>query len=134
MNIPPYDDMDLVHDFVHNHPGTLDAVQVADLCTMLSIAFGDGYCRGYNSTNQWYTQMDGDIEYIKSFDNNVDGSGYSVDTFNDDLVGSPYGDVPNIETLLLYSEMMSEEQRISIDKLTNNVKVDLNKPLDDKDE
>lgn len=129
MNTPPYDDTDLTADIVLRHAKHLNAIIIEDITTAINTAFGDGFCRGYNEANAWYTEMDGDIEYIKSFD-----SGYSVDTFNDDLVGSPYGDVPNIETLLSYSKMMAEEQRASIDKLTKDVKIDLNKPLDDKDE
>lgn len=116
MNIPPYDDTDLAADIVLKHAKHLNAVIIEDITTAINLAFGVGYCRGYNTANQWYTEMDGDIEYIKSFD-----SVQTVDTFNDDLVGSAYGDVPNITDIELYNELM-------------NMKIDLNKPLDDKDE
>ena len=129
MDVPPYDDTDLSTGIYLKYKDTLDAELLEDITTTINIAFGDGYCRGYNAANAWYTQVDGDIEYINSFDS-VQG----VDTFNDDLVESPYGDVPNITEIELYHKMMSKEQKDSIDELVKNVKVDLNKPLDDKDE
>ena len=105
MNTPPYDDTDLAADIVLRHAKHLNAVIIEDITTAINTAFGDGYCRGYNAANEWYTQMDGDIEYIKSFDS-VQG----VDTFNDDLVGSAYGDVPNITEIELYNEMMRKKK------------------------
>ena len=105
MNTPPYDDTDLAADIVLRHAKHLNAVIIEDITTAINTAFGDGFCRGYNTANEWYTEMDGDIEYIKSFD-----SVQSVDTFNDDLMGTAYGDVPNITEIELYHEMMRKKK------------------------
>jgi hypothetical protein len=102
MNIPPYDDTDLTADIVLKHAKHLNAVIIEDITTAINLAFGDGYCRGYNAVGDWYTDMDNDISYIESFD-----GGQVVDTFNDDLMGSPYGDIPNIQDLKTYGDLFT---------------------------
>lgn len=106
MNIPPYDAQDLTADLVLKHFAHLNGDIIQDITTVINTAFGDGYCRGYNAANAWWEPMNEDIEYIKSFDNNVDGSGYLVDTFNDDLVAPVYGDIPSVEDINLYYELV----------------------------
>ena len=105
MNVPPYDDTDLAADIVLKHAKNLNAVMIEDITTAVNLAFGDGYCRGYNAVGDWYTDMDNDISYIESFD-----GGQVVDTFNDDLMGSAYGDIPSIGDLDLYREMMRKKK------------------------
>lgn len=129
MNIPTYDDTDLAADIVLKHKEILNAIIIEDITTAIGLAFGDGFCRGYNEANEWYSYMDEDDSYINSFD-----SVQPVDTFNDDLVGAANRDIVSLEQLLEYSKMMSEEERYKINKLTKDMKIDLNKPLDDEDE
>lgn len=102
MNIMPYDPSDLATDIVLKHLADLNGGIIEDITTAIQIAFEDGYCRGYNAANEWYTAMDADIGYIES----IDGV-QPVDTFNDDLVGDSYGDVPSIGDINLYNELMA---------------------------
>jgi hypothetical protein len=111
MNIPNYDSTDLCCDVYLKHRKLFDnlgddGVLADDIIAIIDQAYGDGYCRGYNAANEWYTAMDADIEYIKSFD-----SGQGVDTFNDDLMGSAYGDVPNIQDLREYDDLFNKRNK-----------------------
>lgn len=132
MNVPKYDPTDLCCDLYLKYSDSLNAELVEDITTVINIAFEDGYCRGYNSANEWYSAMDADIEYIKSFDNDVEGSVQGVDTFNDDLVGTVYGDMPSLDDLnLYYSVNPFKDKEDFYDSLGD---IDLDKPLDDNDE
>lgn len=105
MSVPPYNPNELAADIVLKHFAHLNGDIIQDITTAIHLAFGDGYCRGYNEATEWWEEMDRDTKYIESF-----ASGQSVDTFNDDLMGSAYGDVPNITEIELYEEMMRKKK------------------------